>query len=199
MKKFELPPLPYDYQALEPHIDEQTMHLHHDKHHLAYVNGTNAALEKLEQMRGSGDFVAIKAVERDLAFNASGHLLHAIFWPNMSPEGGGEPKGNLAKKISQDFGSFANFKKQFSAAAVNVEGSGWGILAYEPSTAQLLTLQAEKHQNLTAQGVVPLLVLDVWEHAYYLKYQNNRAAYVEAFWNVINWEDVAARLDKARR
>ena len=201
MKKFELPLLPYDYKALEPHIDEQTMRLHHDKHHLAYVNGANGALEKLEQMQKSGTFDAgaVRATLRDLAFNASGHLLHSIFWPNMSPKGGGEPKGDLAKKIKDDFGSFASFKNQFSAAATGVEGSGWGLLAYEPTSGQLLTLQAEKHQDLTAQGIVPLLVLDVWEHAYYLKYQNNRAAYVQAFWNVVNWEDVAARLAKAQR
>ncbi|HED03541.1 MAG TPA: superoxide dismutase [Candidatus Fraserbacteria bacterium] len=199
MVKYELPPLPYDYAALEPHIDEQTMRLHHDKHHQAYVNGANAALEKLEKMRQSGDYAAIKAVLRDLAFNASGHLLHSIFWPNMSPQGGAEPQGSLAEKISHDFGSFADFKAQFSAAAGGVEGSGWGILAYEPNSDQLLTLQAEKHQNLTAQGARPLLVLDVWEHAYYLKYQNNRGAYIEAFWNVVNWLDVAARLEAARR
>lgn len=199
--KYELPPLPYAYDALEPHIDEQTMRLHHDKHHQGYVNGLNAALEKLESARSAGDFAAIKAVSRDLAFHGSGHLLHSIFWPNMAPAGqggGGEPSGELAAQINKDFGSFANLKAHFSAAAKAVEGSGWGILAWEPNGGQLVVLTAEKHQNLTQWGVVPLLVLDVWEHAYYLKYQNNRGAYVDAFWNVVNWSDVEQRFKAAR-
>lgn len=199
--KYELPPLPYDYDALEPYIDEQTMRLHHDKHHLGYVNGLNAALEKLEAARKSGDFAAVKAVSRDAAFNGSGHLLHSIFWPNMAPAGnggGGEPTGDLAAQIDKDFGSFANFKAHFAAAAKAVEGSGWALLVWEPNGGQLVVLQSEKHQNLTQWGVIPLLVLDVWEHAYYLKYQNNRGAYVDNWWNVVNWSDVAERFKAAR-
>ncbi len=195
-KKYELPPLPYDYSALEPHIDEQTMRLHHDKHHLAYVNGLNAALEKLEAARASGDFALTKHWSREAAFHGSGHLLHTIFWPNMAPAGnggGGEPSGELAAQVAKDFGSFAAFKAHFSAAANQAEGSGWALLVWEPVAGQLEVLQSEKHQNLTQWGVRPLLVLDVWEHAYYLKYQNNRAAYVEAWWNVVNWSDVAER------
>lgn len=196
-KKYELPPLPYAYNALEPHIDEQTMRLHHDKHHLAYVNGLNSALEKLEAARASGDLALVKHLSREAAFHGSGHFLHSIFWPNMAAPGsggGGEPTGALADQISRDFGSFAAFKAHFSAAANQVEGSGWALLVWEPLAGQLEILQSEKHQNLTQWGVRPLLVLDVWEHAYYLKYQNNRGAYVEAWWNVVNWADVAQRL-----
>ncbi len=201
VKKYELPPLPYAYDALEPYIDEQTMRLHHDKHHQGYVNGLNKALEKLAAAREAGDFALVKHLSREAAFHGSGHLLHSIFWPNMAPPGqggGGEPQGELAEQIAQDFGSFAAFQAHFSAAAKAVEGSGWGLLVWEPNAGQLEVLQAEKHHNLTQWGVVPLLVLDVWEHAYYLKYQNNRGAYVEAWWNVVNWADVAERFRAAR-
>jgi len=201
MAKHVLPPLPYAYEALEPHIDEQTMRLHHDKHHQSYVDGLNKAEDMLAQARSSGDFALVKHWEREAAFHGSGHFLHSIFWPNMAPPGnggGGEPTGELASQISRDFGSFAAFKAQFGAAAKAVEGSGWAILAWQPAGAQLVVLTSEKHQNLTQWGVVPLLVLDVWEHAYYLRYQNNRGAYVDAWWNVVNWADVAERLKAAR-
>ncbi|MCC6799458.1 MAG: superoxide dismutase [Anaerolineae bacterium] len=198
--KYELPPLPYAYDALEPHIDEQTMRLHHDKHHLSYVNGLNAALDKLAAAREAGDFALVKHWSREAAFHGSGHFLHSIFWPNMAPAGSGpgEPSGDLAAQIAKDFGSFNAFKAQFGAAAGAVEGSGWALLVWEPNAGQLEVLTAEKHQNLTQWGVVPLLVLDVWEHAYYLKYQNNRGAYVTAWWNVVNWADVAERFAAAR-
>lgn len=199
MSRYSLPDLPYDYSALEPWIDEQTMRLHHDIHHQGYVNGANAALDKLDKAREAGDFGSVKAVSRDLAFNASGHVLHTIFWPNMAPEGEvGEPAGALADELGRSFGGVDEFKAHFSAAAKGVEGSGWGILAWEREGGHLVVLQAEKHQNLTAQGCAPILVLDVWEHAYYLKYQNKRAAYVDAWWNVVNWNDVAARFDASR-
>ncbi len=198
----ELPPLPYDYNALEPHIDEQTMRLHHDIHHKAYVAGLNAAEEKLAEARESGDFALAKHLSRECAFHGSGHLLHSIFWPNMGPApgspagesaaGGGEPGGELADAINRDFGDFAKFTGQFQAAANQVEGSGWAILAYRAADGKLVVLQAEKHQNLTQWGVAPLLVLDVWEHAYYLKYQNRRPEYTKAFFNVISWDNVLA-------
>lgn len=197
----ELPPLPYDYNALEPYIDEQTMHLHHDIHHKGYVDGLNNAEKKLAEARAAGDYALVKHWSREAAFHGSGHFMHALFWPNMAPHGrggGGEPKGELAEQIKKDLGSFEAFKKHYSAAAVAVEGSGWAVLAWQPQGKQLVVLQSEKHQQLTQWGVVPLLVLDVWEHAYYLKYQNKRAAYVEAWWNVVNWADVAARFEKAR-
>ena len=196
--RYELPALPYAYNALEPHIDEQTMHLHHDLHHKSYVDGLNKALDQLDAARQSGDFGLVKHWEREAAFHGSGHFLHSIFWQNMGPGKGGEPTGALRSQIEKDFGSFEGFKKQFSAAAGAVEGSGWAMLVWEPNAGQLEVLTAEKHQNLTQWGVRPLLVLDVWEHAYYLKYQNKRPAYVEAWWNVVNWDDVAARFASAK-
>ncbi len=188
-----LPALPYDYAALEPHIDEATMRLHHDKHHLAYVNGMNAALKALAQAREANNFDLVAYHSTQLSFHGAGHLMHAIFWQNMAPKGGGEPKGKLANAIERDFGSFTAFKAHFIAATTKVEGSGWGVLGFDPYGKKLLVVQVEKHQNLFTAGLVPLLVLDVWEHAYYLKYQNKRADYVTAFFNVINWENVAQR------
>ena len=196
----ELPPLPYAYDALEPYIDEQTMRLHHDIHHAGYVKGLNTAEAKLAEARAAGDYGLIKHWSREAAFHGSGHLLHSIFWPNMiaASEAKAAPGGALAGAIDRDFGSFAAFKAQFAAASNAVEGSGWGILAYRPADDSLVILTAEKHQNLTQWGVIPLLVLDVWEHAYYLKYQNRRPEYTEAFFNIINWDDVAKRYDDAR-
>ncbi len=197
----QLPPLPYEYNALEPYIDEQTLHLHHDMHHKAYVDGLNNAETKLADARASGDYALIKHWEREAAFHGSGNILHSLYWTNMAPAnkgGGGQPTGALADQIITDFGSFEAFKKQLSAATVAVEGSGWGILGWLPEDGKLVILTAEKHQNLTEWGVIPLLALDAWEHAYYLKYQNKRAAYVDAWWNVANWTDVASRLEKAR-
>ncbi len=196
---YTLPPLPYPYDALEPSIDETTMRLHHDKHHAGYVRGLNHALEELAEARDSGDYTLIKSWERAVAFNGSGHFLHSIFWPNMSPKGGGEPEGDLASAVERDFGGFEKFRAQFTAAASKVEGSGWGILAYASNGDRLVVLQAEKHQNLTMWGVVPLLVLDVWEHAYYLKYQNRRGEYVKNFFEIINWSDVSERHANARK
>ena len=191
---YELAPLPYPYNALEPHLDEQTMHLHHDLHHKAYVDGLNNAEAKLAEARAKNDFALVKHWSREAAFHGSGHFLHAMFWQNMKPNGGGEPVGALAEAIKRDFGSFDAFKAQMLAAANAVEGSGWAILACQCDYGdKLVILQSEKHQNLTQWGVVPLLALDVWEHAYYLKYQNRRAEYTKAFFNVINWDDVAAR------
>ena len=194
----QLPPLPYDYDALEPHIDEQTMRLHHDKHHQSYVDGLNKAEQKLAEARSTGDFTLVKHWERELAFHGSGHMLHSIFWPNMTPKGGGEPSGELSQALKADFGGFDGFKNHFQATATAVEGGGWAILAYQTLTGQLVILGVEKHQDLTQFGCIPLLVLDVWEHAYYLKYQNRRPEYVKAFFNVINWKDVEARYRKAR-
>jgi Fe-Mn family superoxide dismutase len=194
----ELPPLPYAYNALEPYIDEQTMRLHHDIHHKAYVSGLNAAEEKLALAIQNGDFSSVKALMKEVAFHGSGHLLHCIFWNNMAPSGnggGGEPTGSLAEKINKDFGSFKNFKALFTAAANAVEGSGWGILAHRKIDDKLVVLQSEKHQQLTQWGVTPILVLDVWEHAYYLKYQNRRAEYVNAWWEIVNWSNVQLNYD----
>ncbi len=193
MSKHELPELPYSYNALEPYYDEQTVRLHHDAHHKAYVDGLNNAEMKLAEAREKGDFSLVKHWERELAFHGSGHLLHALFWESMKPGGGGPATGKIAELIERDFGSYDNFKKQFSAAAVAVEGSGWALLCCSPAFGKLEILTAEKHQNLTQWGVVPILALDVWEHAYYLKYQNKRAAFVEAWWNLVNWDGVNSR------
>jgi Fe-Mn family superoxide dismutase len=198
VNKYSLPPLPYKHEDLEPTITREILTLHHDKHHAAYVNGANAALDKLEQARKSGvTDVTIRAIERDLAFNASGHVLHSMYWTNMK-KGGGRPGGQIADMIQSDLGGFEAFKQQFGAATKNVEGSGWGILAYDPTSDQLVILQAENHQHLTLQGSYPILVCDAWEHAYYLQYKNDRGAYVDAWWNVVNWDDVEKRVSKRK-
>jgi superoxide dismutase, Fe-Mn family len=191
-----LPQLPYEYNSLEPHYDEATVRLHHDMHHKSYVDGLNNAEAKLEEARKNGDFALIKHWEREIAFHGSGHILHTLFWENLCPKGG-KPEGEIVNAISQEFGDFETFKKQFSAAAVAVEGSGWAVLCWNPIFKHLVILQAEKHQNLTQWGVVPLLILDLWEHAYYLKYQNKRAAWVDAWWNIVNWMVVNERYSKA--
>lgn len=196
---FLLPELPYAYDALEPFLNAETLHLHHDKHHQAYVNAYNEAEEKLRAAQKAGDFSAIRALCDALAFNYSGHLLHSLFWTNMKPDGGSVPSADLAAQIRQDFGSYDVFKAQFLAATNSVQGSGWGILAWEPLGGQLVILQAEKHQNLAMWGATPLLVLDVWEHAYYLQYQNRRTDFTAGFFqHAVNWDDVAARFAAAR-
>jgi len=194
----ELPPLEYPYNALEPHIDEQTMRLHHDMHHAAYVNGLNNAETKLSEARDKNDFGLVKHWERELAFHGAGHFLHCIFWKNMGPNGGGKPGGALMDQMQKDFGSFDRFVAHFKSAAVAVEASGWAMLVKNHPAHKLEILTAEKHQNLTQWVTEPLLVIDVWEHAYYLKYQNKRAAYVDAFMNVINWKDVEARFSSGK-
>jgi Fe-Mn family superoxide dismutase len=198
MAKHELPPLPYAYNALEPHYDEQTVRLHHDAHHKAYVDGLNNAEARLAEARAKSDFSLVKHWERELAFHGSGALLHKFFWENMKPNGGGPATGDIAAQIKEDFGDYESFKKQFTAAAVAVEGSGWAILTWNNNFNKLEILTAEKHQNLTQWGSVPLLIVDVWEHAYYLKYQNKRAAWVEAWWNLVNWEDVNGKFMESR-
>ncbi|MCP1136115.1 DUF2935 domain-containing protein [Paenibacillus polysaccharolyticus] len=194
-----LPPLPYAYNALEPHIDELTMRIHHDKHHQSYVDGLNVAEKKLAESRKKNNFELIKHWERELAFNGAGHYLHTIFWTIMNPAGGGKPTGMLAEQIKRDFGSYEAFKNQFTEAANKVEGSGWAMLVWSPRAHRLEILQAEKHQNLSQSDIVPLLPLDVWEHAYYLKHQNERKKYIEDWWNVVYWPAVAERYETARK
>jgi superoxide dismutase, Fe-Mn family len=195
---YTLPELPYAYDALEPHYDKETVTLHHDKHHAGYVAGLNAALDKMDAARTSGDMAAIKALSKELAFHGSGHILHSMFWMNMRPNGGGEPSGKLGEQIVKDFGSYAAFKKQFIAATNSVEGSGWGILGWQKDLGRLIVVQAEIHQNLTVQGIVPILVCDVWEHAYYLKFQNRRPDWTTTFMDhLVNWDDVASRFAHA--
>lgn len=192
-----LPPLPYAYDALEPSIDRETMRLHHTKHHQSYVDGLNKAEKEMQKARNRNNFDLIKHWEKEAAFNGAGHYLHTIFWYVMSPDGGGEPTGELLQMIEQSFGSFDKFKRQFSEAANKVEGGGWAILVWSPRSGRLEILQAEKHQNLSQWDVIPLLVLDVWEHAYYLKYKNDRKKYIDNWWNVVNWQEVDARFTQA--
>jgi len=198
--EYTLPPLPYAYDALEPHIDKMTMEIHHDKHHAAYVTGLNAALKALAAARESGDFAAIQGVSRQLSFHAGGYYNHLIFWNNMAPAGkggGGKPSSKLADQIAKDFGSFEKFQAHFNAAAAAVEGNGWGVLAWHGALKRLLVVTLMNQQNLAPLGTTPLLMCDVWEHAYYLKYQNKRADYIKAWWNVVNWKDVEERFSAA--
>jgi superoxide dismutase, Fe-Mn family len=197
--KYALPDLTYDYGALEPHISAKIMQLHHDKHHKTYVDGANQALEALGEAREKGDFARIAALEHQLAFNLSGHVLHSIFWRNLSPDGGGKPTGELASAIDRDFGGFDRFKQQLTRAAGTCMGSGWGALVWDTLAGRLLTVQIHDHESQTVQGGLPLLVLDAWEHAYYLQYQNEKAKFFDAVWNVWNWKDVAERYERARK
>jgi Fe-Mn family superoxide dismutase len=199
-KTYSLPPLPYAYNALEPYISEKIMTLHHDKHHQAYVTGANAALDKLEKARKGEMQIDTRAVLRDYSFNVDGHILHSIFWPNMAPsgKGGGAPGGKLGDSMNQDFGGFDKFKAQFTEAGKTVEGSGWALLLHDPWTDSLVITQVEK-QNFMHLAEMPILLgLDVWEHSYYLDYLNDRAKYIENWWNVVNWSDVDSRLSKAK-
>ena len=197
VKSFTLPKLPYDYDALAPYISEQQLKLHHDKHHQAYVNGANAGFEKLDKARKENAEIDVKAVLKELAFNIGGHLLHSIFWENLAPAGkggGGKLGGAIADMISMEFGSFERFKKEFTMAATSAEGSGWAALAMHPCVGRPLIMQIEKHNVNVYPTFNILMVLDVWEHAYYLDYKNERPKFVEAFWNIVNWDRVNKNL-----
>jgi Fe-Mn family superoxide dismutase len=198
VSQYSLPDLPYDYGALEPHLSGQIIELHHDKHHAAYVAGANTALEKLAEAREKGEFGALTGIEKNLAFHVSGHLLHSLYWQNMSPDGGGEPEGDLAAVVTEDFGGFAGLKTQMSQVIATVQGSGWAALSWEPVGQRLVVHQVLDHQDNVAAGSLPIFVIDGWEHAWYLQYKNVKADYVTAFWNVVNWADVAARFAKVR-
>ena len=198
MPRYTLPELPYGYSALEPHYSGQLLELHHKKHHAAYVTGANKAIEKLAEARARDDFAAINQLTKSLAFNVSGHVLHSLLWKNLSPKGGGEPEGELGAAIKEYFGSFAGMKETLTEAAQNIQGSGWGALAWEPLGKQLVVEQVYDHQGNIGNGTVPLLVLDMWEHAYYLQYKNVKADWVKAYWKLVNWEDVAKRLRAVR-
>ncbi|WP_019147840.1 superoxide dismutase [Timonella senegalensis] len=197
MAVYSLPELSYDYGALEPHISGRIMELHHSKHHQAYVTGANTALEQLEEARAKGDFSAINQIEKNLAFNLGGHVNHTAFWANLSPEGG-EPEGDLAAAIDEQFGSLEAFKKHFAAVAAGVQGSGWAILAWDSLGQKLIIVQLYDQQGNIPMGLTPIVLLDVWEHAYYLDYQNVRADYVNAWWNIVNWKDAGERFARAR-
>ena len=199
MADYRLPDLGYDYGALEPHISGRIMELHHGAHHAGYVENANAAVEQLAEARRREDFTRIAALERALAFNLSGHILHSLFWRNLSPEGGGKPEGELASAIERDFGGFEAFRKQLGEVAGTVMGSGWAALVWEPLGERLLVTQIYDHQSNLAQSGVPLMALDAWEHAYYLQYENRKTDYFEAIWHVWNWKDVERRFLAGRR
>ena len=198
MADHTLPDLPYDYSALEPSISGAIMELHHSKHHQAYVTGANTALAQLAEARDSGDLANVNKLEKDLAFNLGGHVNHSIFWTNMSPDGGDKPTGELASAIDDAFGSFDKFQAHFTATALGVQGSGWSVLAWDSIGQRLIVLQFFDQQGNLPAGIVPLMMLDVWEHAYYLDYKNVRADYVKAFWNIANWDNAQRRLATAR-
>ena len=193
MAEYTLPDLPYDYGALEPHISGRIMELHHDKHHATYVKGLNTALEQLAEARDKDSFGSVGGLEKTLAFNLGGHINHSVFWPNLSPDGGDKPTGDLAAAIDEYFGSFDKFRAHFEANANAIQGSGWSILVYDTLGARLNIVQLYDQQANVPLGQVPIVLLDMWEHAFYLQYKNVKADYVKAYWNVINWEDVAQR------
>ena len=195
---YTLPELDYDYSALEPHISAQIMELHHSKHHQAYVTGANTALEKLAEARESGNFAAINKLEKDLAFHLGGHVNHSVFWKNMSPDGGGAPAGEAAAAIDEFFGSFEGFQKQFNEVANGIQGSGWSMLVWDTLGQRLNINQLFDQQGNLPVGQLPILQLDMWEHAFYLQYKNVKGDYVKAWWNVINWANVNERLAAAR-
>jgi Fe-Mn family superoxide dismutase len=199
MSNYVLPTLPYKYDALEPHLSGELLELHHAKHHAAYVKGANDTLDKLAAARKNDEFDHIGQLEKSLAFNLSGHVLHSMLWKNMSASGGGTPTGSLSKAIEQHFGSFDAFKAQLTSAAATIQGSGWGALSWEPLGKRLVVEQVFDHQGNVGNGTLPILVIDMWEHAYYLQYRNRKNEWLAGFWDLIDWTDVAARFDKVRR
>lgn len=199
MADYTLPDLGYDFAALEPNISGRIMELHHDKHHKAYVDGANTALAKLAEARDANDFANVNKLQKDLAFNLAGHVNHTIFWTNLSPDGGDKPTSELASAIDDHFGSFDKFRAHFTAASAGIQGSGWGALVWDSLGEKLLVQQYYDHQGNFATGTVPLLLLDMWEHAFYLDYVNVKADYIKAFWNIADWGNVQSRFDTARK
>ncbi|WP_299034782.1 superoxide dismutase [uncultured Pseudokineococcus sp.] len=198
MAEYTLPDLPYDYSALEPAISGEIMELHHSKHHQTYVTGANTALEQMAEARSTDSLGAVNLYEKNLAFNLGGHTNHSVFWNNMSPDGGDKPEGELAAAIDADFGSFDGFRAHFTANAMGIQGSGWSILAWDSIGQKLIIVQLYDQQGNVPVGIVPLLMLDMWEHAFYLQYRNVKADYVKAWWGVANWADVTERFSRAR-
>lgn len=197
-KFYALPQLPYQYGELQPYISQEQLTLHHQKHHQAYVNSANAILERLDKARKEGADFDVKATLKELSFHIGGHLLHSLFWPNMAPsgKGGGNPTGALGTALEKEFGSFERFKKEFSLAATSVEGSGWAALSFCRQTNRPIIMQIEKHNTNVYPMFAILMVIDVWEHAYYLDYRNERAKFVDAFWNIVSWDEASKRLER---
>jgi Fe-Mn family superoxide dismutase len=198
MAEYTLPDLPYDYGALEPYISGQIMELHHDKHHAAYVKGANTALEQMAEARDKESFGTVNLLEKNLAFNLGGHINHSIFWPNMSPDGGDKPDGELGAAIDEFFGSFDGFRGQFAAAAGGLQGSGWSMLVWDTLGQRLNVMQLFDQQGNLPAAQIPIVLLDMWEHAFYLQYKNVKTDYIGAWWNVVNWADAKTRFDAAR-
>jgi len=193
---YVLPKLLYEYKDLQPYMSEEQLRIHHSKHHQAYVNGANAIFQRLDKARKEGADIDVKSTLKELSFNIGGHILHSLFWSNLAPasKGGGKPSGVLGDAIEKEFGSFERFKKEFSQAAISVEGSGWAALTLCKQTNRLIVMQIEKHNTNVYPGFRILMVLDVFEHAYYIDYKNERAKFVDAFWNIVNWDEVNKRL-----
>ncbi|KJK56905.1 superoxide dismutase [Saccharothrix sp. ST-888] len=198
MGQYTLPDLPYDYSALERAMSAEILELHHSKHHAAYVKGANDTIEQLAEARDKEQLGGLVGLQKTLAFHLSGHVLHSLFWENLSPEGGDRPEGALADAITEHFGSFDAFEKQLTTATVGVQGSGWGILSWEPLGKRLIVEQVYDHHGNVGQGTTPLLAFDAWEHAYYLQYRNVRPDYVTRLWDVVNWTDVSTRFAATR-
>lgn len=198
-KFYVLPKLPYDYADLQPHMSREQLTIHHDKHHQAYVNGANAILQKLDNARKENADLDIKSALKELSWNIGGHLLHSLFWSNLAPpsKSGGKPRGKLGDWLEKEFGSFDRFKKEFTQAATSVEGSGWAALTRCAQTSRPLIMQIEKHNTNVYPTFRILMVLDVFEHAYYIDYKNDRGKFVEAFWNIVNWDEVNKTLEAA--
>lgn len=196
MAIYTLPDLPYDYGALAPHISGEIMELHHSKHHAAYVAGANTALEQTAEARDKNALATVPMLAKNLAFNLAGHINHTVFWTNMSPDGGDKPTGELAQAIDDQFGSFDAFRAQFTTTALTIQGSGWAILAWDSVGARLVIVQLYDHQGNLPVGLVPLLLLDMWEHAFYLQYKSVKADYVAAWWNVVDWSNIQVRFGR---
>jgi Fe-Mn family superoxide dismutase len=199
MAEYSLPPLPYGYDALEPHLSREILELHHKQHHAAYVKGANETLAKLDDARRAQRYDSIGQLEKNLAFHVSGHVLHSLLWKNMSPDGGGSPEGELRSALDRDLGGVDGCRSQMTAAAAAVQGSGWGALSWEPLGRRLVVQQVFDHQGNIANGSIPILVVDMWEHAYYLQYQNRKNEWLKAFWELVDWKDVGERLARVQR
>ncbi len=198
MDTYALPELGYGYDSLEPAYSAEILELHHGKHHAGYVKGANATLAALAEARDKGDFDALNLLQKNLAFNLSGHVLHSLFWQNLGPNGGGSPGGEFADALARDFGSTDGFREQMSAAAGSVQGSGWAALTWDPLGSQLLVQQIYDHQGNIGNGTLPIMVLDMWEHAFYLQYRNEKKRWIEAYWDIVHWQDVAERFAKIK-
>jgi Fe-Mn family superoxide dismutase len=198
MATYALPDLPYDYGALEPFVSGEIMELHHGKHHATYVKGINTTVDQLAEAREQDSFGSLSTLEKNLAFHLGGHVNHSVFWPNMSPDGGDKPTGELAQLIEEHFGGFDKFRAHFEANALGVQGSGWSVLTWDMVAQRPYIIQHFDHQGNVPICMVPLLMLDMWEHAYYLQYRNDKATFVQQWWNVVNWADVQSRFEQAR-